>query len=464
MDSQSKIINLLDKAEELKHEFEALQPMKLEDEKRLWEKLRMEWNYNSNHIEGNTLTYTETELLLKHDKVSGDHTIRELEEVKAHDLAVAWIKNWAQSDRQLTESDIRELNKIILVKPFWKEAMTPDGQMTRREIKVGVYKQYPNSVLLESGEMFEYASPQETPIKMAELIEWLRASKDQNPIALAAEFHHRFILIHPFDDGNGRVARLMVNLLLMQAGYLPIVVKSAEKRKYLDALQKADAGDMLSFVGYIAEQVIWVMELGIKAGKGEVIEEQDDTFKKLELLRRRIKSVNPEQTIQKRFNNDTFLEIVDQWANSLFEIVIPQLGDLEDLFTNVDYHISIGDCYAHFKEKDQISFEKIRTCISERTHSNYNQVLISLSVAFNNFKALGTESFSINQGFKINFTETSYQIEMRLHKGIRQFDEVVLYKKLLHQPIITQEMAHIRDQIFKDAVDQIEREAHSRGL
>ena len=84
-------------------------PLKKEDDDRLWRKFRLEWNYNSNHIEGNTLTYGQTELLLMFDKTTGDHELREYEEMKAHDAVVQLVRAYAsEKERELSEADIRE--------------------------------------------------------------------------------------------------------------------------------------------------------------------------------------------------------------------------------------------------------------------------------------------------------------------------------------------------------------------
>lgn len=167
--------DILRQADALKSELEDLSPLKESDEQRLWQKLRLEWNWNSNHLEGNTLTYGETMLLLVQGKTTGDHEIREFEEMQAHDLALNLIRQWANdSERPLSESDIRELNRIILVKPFYKEAITNEGQPTRRKIKIGEYKQFPNHVRLENGVIFRYAEPGEVPAKMKELLDWYR--------------------------------------------------------------------------------------------------------------------------------------------------------------------------------------------------------------------------------------------------------------------------------------------------
>ncbi len=105
-----------------------------EYKKALDKKIRLEYNFNSNHIEGNTLTYSETELLLIYNQTSGDHDKRELDEMEGHDVAYTLISEWAQDkSRSITETDIKTLNQILLVKPFWKEAITSDGQSTRRK-------------------------------------------------------------------------------------------------------------------------------------------------------------------------------------------------------------------------------------------------------------------------------------------------------------------------------------------
>lgn len=108
-----------DSTDVLKSEWDALQPVVPEHERRLWQKLRLEWNYHSNHIEGNTLTYGETVLLLLHGQTHGNHTLREYEEMKAHDVGIEHLRNLAaDKGRLITPIDIRDLNKIILKEPF----------------------------------------------------------------------------------------------------------------------------------------------------------------------------------------------------------------------------------------------------------------------------------------------------------------------------------------------------------
>ncbi|MBP9152207.1 MAG: Fic family protein [Flavobacteriales bacterium] len=340
---QSSIIHRIDS---LKEELTALQPLSKEVENTLWKKLRLEWNYNSNHIEGNTLTYGETRLLLMFGKTTGDHSKREYDEMEAHDAAIFMVQDWAEDkERVLTEADIRELNKVILVKPFWKEAMTPDGQSTRRKIKIGDYKEHPNSVRLPNGEMFDYAKPEDVPMKMQELMDWYRSSSNLDPVILAAELHYRFIRIHPFDDGNGRVARLLVNYVLMLNELPPVVIKSAEKTKYLTALQKADVGDRDAFHSYMAEQLIWSLELNLKAAKGEDLEEEGDVDKKLSLLKRKVSRKGKAKSPKLVYKS--YHKIDDELWRKTTEV----LSGFEDLFSETKIQKSIDDKTGQRKQK-----------------------------------------------------------------------------------------------------------------
>lgn len=272
----------------LKLELDQLTPFSNENHNRLQKKIRLEFNYHSNHLEGNTLTYGQTQLLLFFDKSSGDVPVSDIEEMKAHDVALSQIVEMAKDEeRPLSELFIKELNKTILVKSFWKDAISPNGIPTQKKIEIGQYKTSPNSVQLKNGEIYEYASPEETPALIGNLLSWYQEKrKELHPVHLAAEFHYKFVCIHPFDDGNGRVARLIMNYILLKHDYPMVIIKSEDKENYLTALQKADTGDLLSLIEYVEKQAIASIELSIKAGKGEDIDDLGDIEKQIEILKR----------------------------------------------------------------------------------------------------------------------------------------------------------------------------------
>lgn len=309
-------MDIFDYIDQLSATYHSLLPMSPENQRRWDKKVRLEFNYNSNHIEGNTLTYGDTQLLLLFDETHGSHPMRDYEEMKAHDVAFQKIKEWAaDTETPLTEQDIKNLNQIILVQPFWKDAITPDGQPTRRQITVGNYKTQPNSVLLSNGELFEYTAPQEVPIQMQELMEWYRDEQSGlHPVTLAAIFHYKFVCIHPFDDGNGRVSRLLMNYVLLAHKLPPVVIKSSDKQNYLHALHLADTGQYEAFIHYIAAQVVSSLEMAIKAAKGESIEEPDDLDKEIALLARQLQHQETYKTPQQVLN-------VFHWAQQ--KLIVP---------------------------------------------------------------------------------------------------------------------------------------------
>jgi len=221
-----------------------MQPLSSDDQKRLDRKFMLDFNYNSNHIEGNTLTYGQTEVLLLMGEVIGTAKMKDLEDMKAHNLCLRLMKEEASNADHLSESFVKQLHQVMLREDYMVYRQLPGGQQTSYMVHAGTYKTRPNSVITPSGERFEYASPEETPALMYDLIEWYNAeekAKRLSPIELAALFHYRYIRIHPFEDGNGRIARLLVNFIFLRHKWPMVVVLSRKKKQYLNALGMADA-------------------------------------------------------------------------------------------------------------------------------------------------------------------------------------------------------------------------------
>ena len=253
----------------------SVQPLPEENNQALWQWIRLQFNHHSNSFEGNTLVYDETQLLLIHGRTVGDHTIREYEEMKAHNVAFNYMCKIAKEKRQIYEKDIRELNQICLKEPFYKKARTPDGQSTTKKIIPGQYKKQPNHVVTQTGEIFYFATPEETPARMEELIkwtqEWLKKSKEEQYktlVSFLAELHHRFICTHPFDDGNGRVVRLLLAYVLVCLDFLPMVLNNREQ--YIKAIQFADTGNITHLENLFSANIVAMLEKGIYAKNNKV--------------------------------------------------------------------------------------------------------------------------------------------------------------------------------------------------
>lgn len=431
----------LTKVDDLITQLRSMASISTENLKKLNKKFRMEFNYNSNHMEGNTLTYGETELLLIFDDTKGNHQLREYEEMKAHDVAYQMIENWASDiERPLSEQNVKELNKIILIRPFWKEAQTADGQETRREIKVGNYKAYPNSVRLSNGELFEYASPTDTPILMHELLDWYKAEESKlHPVTLAAMFHYKFVRIHPFDDGNGRIARLLMNYVLLRNGLPPVIIKSEDKNGYLRALHAADTGNIEAFVEYIADQAIWSLDISIKAAKGEDIEETSDLQKEIALLNRRLTVEN------KQSKHPIAIHEVFKWfSKEVWPAIQESLEQFDSLFAEKKSY--------HYANQIEETYEKKNILESPflRSAGPFKVKIFGLDIYKEEIYQIGWKT--ILYGLKGAVTNPEIEIKATLEFKTAQYDINIT----IRNNTISSTSYHYNDRMLKSDIQKLQ--------
>lgn len=434
---------LISHIEQLQQALNNLLPMDAAYQKKLEEKFRLEFSYNSNHLEGNTLTYGETKLLIIFGKTEGNHDKREFDEMEAHDVAFKLIKEWAaENEYPLTEQKIKQLNQIILVKPFYKEAITQGGQATQRLINIGNYKEYANNVRLKNGETFEFASVTDTPILMGELMQWYveEAEKQElHPVVLAALLHYKFVRIHPFDDGNGRVSRLLMNYVLLKNNLPPIVIKSNDKKNYLDALNKADVGDINAFVAYIADQLIWSLNLSIDAAKGKEIDDDNDWEKKLSLLK---KKIGEDEVVKVKYSREAVLSTFSSCLISLINLIDEKYKKFEVFFNEL--------CYSASYTEGKIINSKSSNDIIDAIKSKLSVAEISrlvFKIEFKNLRKSGETGVYNGGSISVSFLGNSYEIKTSTNTTIN---------KLYHQNLSQKEMEKIVNELCDAFYKQIE--------
>ena len=290
------LAQLLAEIDALKAELDSLRPLTADQEARIMQKMRLDLNYHSNAIEGNQLTFGETKAFLLHGVTAQGRPFRDYLEIRGHDQALNYLAQLVRDQSPLTETVIRELHKIILVEPYEITAVTLDGLPTKKRIQPGQYKTQPNHVRTSTGAIHYYATPEETPARMADLVAWYRRQKDKgdlHPLVLAATFHYEFVAIHPFDDGNGRMARLLLNLILMQAGYPPLVVRLEQKGAYLLALEQADAdNDLEPFIRLMGQSLFDSLKLITDDANGRPITVQTNLDEKILRLQQKLKATD----------------------------------------------------------------------------------------------------------------------------------------------------------------------------
>lgn len=201
----------------------------------------VELTYNSNAIEGNTLTITETKVILEEGLTIGrGKSLREHLEVINHKEAIDYIEDIVSENINISERVIKDLHYIILKSIDNKNA----GEYRKTNVLISGSEHRPVEHFLVDE-------------RMKELINWYNENKDKlHPIYLAAEFHFKYVYIHPFIDGNGRTARLLMNLILMSNGYPITVIKTESRDIYMKALEKASTqNDISEFVSIVSEAV-----------------------------------------------------------------------------------------------------------------------------------------------------------------------------------------------------------------
>lgn len=235
-------------------------------------KLRIDWTYDSNALEGSTLTYGETLFFLNEGLTVEGKPFKDFLDAKNHAEAIDYLYDIIQKKRPISQGLIKELNRLLLSGVNFTEALNEFGQKVKKPATPGRYKRLPNHVIQPDGSIHRYTEPLHVVDEMEHLCEWLEQHSDNaHPVICGAVAHYNMVRIHPFDDGNGRGARLLMNLLLIQKGYPPAIVRMAKRRVYLNALATADQGDLVPFVQFIAEslletqKLIWI-EIRDKAG------------------------------------------------------------------------------------------------------------------------------------------------------------------------------------------------------
>ena len=186
---------------------------------------RIELTYTSNAIEGNTLSRNETALVVEKGLTVGGKSLKEHLEATNHAAALDWIHSITKRKlSSLSENDILQIHSLIL------KGIDDDNTWHYRRVPVRI-----------SGSRVILPNPRKLPKLMQDFIKWIHTA-NLHPVELAAKAHYELVTIHPFVDGNGRAARLLMNLILMIYGYPPAIIRKQDRLSYICALEKAQLG------------------------------------------------------------------------------------------------------------------------------------------------------------------------------------------------------------------------------
>ena len=434
----------LERSLQLKQELEALRPINMEDEARIMQKFRLDWNYHSNHLEGNSLTYEEAKALIMFGITAQGKSLRDHYEIRGHDEAVKWIVGLAREEAPLTEELVLELHARILKEPYEVDAVTPDGRLGRRQVRIGAYKLSPNYVQTQGGEVIRFASPEETPDKMKELLTWYQDQLKQheaNPIFLSSLFHANFLRIHPFDDGNGRMARLLTNFILIQFGYPPVIIRTEDKARYFSVLRQADYGLMDPLTDYISRNLNESLKVMIKGARGETIGKSEDLGKQISMLEEKLSSVGEEVEVMK--GRKVLQKLFKESLVGLVEKFLEVGASFENFYITSGKAIQVELENGKKKTvKGKIKANHIKKRIHKQTHS------LTLQYQYATLKQFGREEFSFTSAIQFVFDKAKYSV---LIPGEQKYD------KLYHEYLTDLEIEKIIRMTVKKHKEIIEK-------
>lgn len=222
-----------------KRELDRYRPLSPSIVLKLEEEFSVAWTYNSNALEGNTLTLQETEVILNAGITIGGKTVNEHFEVINHKNGIDFVKSLVSRKENVTEETIKMLNALILKSIDDNEA----GNYRRQNVRILGARHIP---------------PQSIKISqlMHEFVEWFYKNEYSMTIPeLASKIHYKLVMIHPFIDGNGRVARLLMNLILMKHGYPPAIILKVDRQKYYRVLNEANIGNLEPYEDFIGRSI-----------------------------------------------------------------------------------------------------------------------------------------------------------------------------------------------------------------
>ncbi|TRW22301.1 Fic family protein [Flavobacterium zepuense] len=425
-------------------------------------KFRLEWNYNSNSMEGNTLTIEETRSVMVGNIVVDKKPYKDVAEMKGHDDVVTDILKIGKGELRLSETRIRKIHEDIIY----------EEDETKRE-QVGKWKKTNNYIYNYKGERYDFIDYEEVPEKMHDLLNRTNAAIDAihhkkknapHPLDVAFNFHLEYVNIHPFYDGNGRTARILSNLILISLGYPPFWITVKERDVYYNYLADIQnhwgSPDLLK--EFLAEQILHSQELILHVIEGKDIEDEDDLDKEIDLWKRQF--VKKDSLEIK--SNSIITELYKSSFRPLFIAFLEKASRFDDQFNskrvindvearksqsiesnNVQHFDDVIEAESNYLKisKEDINIYEIESV------GTINSLRIYLY--YNGFKNDGINTFSARAELYIGFDEYKYFVSNNGQRLQEKSSITKLYSEELTQDEI--------NSIVKDTVSKLFEEIKS---
>jgi Fic family protein len=403
--------------------------LSLEVKKKINYKFRLDWNYYSNSMEGNTLTMDETRSVMVGNLTVGGKPIKDVLEMKGHDEVIANILKIGKGEIRISEAKIREIHKGI---------MHEEDEAKKK--KIGVWKTEPNYIYNYKNERFNFTPPEEVPLRMHEVLNKTNDSidsihqnkkKSSHPLDIALQFHLDYVIIHPFYDGNGRTARILTNLLLISFGYPPFWIKENERATYNQYI-----GDIQGYGGkpdlfyeYVAGLILRSQQLVLDALDGKEIEEEDDFLKEIQLIKSKTENTELPKSPKLIFT------VFDTIRKETWPKLIETLNHFDELFTDSKTFHFVNDLDEEFPTKKLFQYDSVSTepkKIEIFGHDVYDREIRKIEWHHTKFGLKGSNNGDkIEINFSISFNLKAYRLKLSvnsnaLHEAEKKYGDLLL--------------------------------------
>lgn len=455
--------------QQLQDEIAAVGPLDPDVRRRIDYKFRLDWNYHSNNIEGGTLTVAETKSIMLGHVTVEDKPLKDILEMRGHDQTVKTVMAIGKGDVQLSEKRIKEIHAAIIheEEPSLKSSL-------------GKWKTLANEIKNpRKGLVYRFVEPEEIPDAVHKLLDWFKAESEklqkgrsEYPAPrLAFEFHLRFLTIHPFHDGNGRVGRILLNLILISLGYPPIIISDADKPQYEDLLTEiqvngAPQSDLWVFLGRL---LIRSLELVKRAIDGEDLYSNPDH--KLLHINQQLSLIDSSNRTLNSIDRDVYLTHVEGWVIPLLDLVHSKFKKTEHLFKTADFRQQIEiKLFEARSRSTTITFdpEAITRYLESFKRSEQAKILSSsfrFICMLNSLKAGGELTFSMTTVLVLRFDHQKFDLQFENDYGDPSRPRGVhLLSRSITKQVAASELEGIASAAFSSLIDSIEYQSQKLGL
>lgn len=398
------------KIDSLREKVAAYGKLTTEQLKKINYKFRLEWNYTSNSMEGNTLTIDETRSVMVGNIDVHQKPYKHVAEMKGHDEVISEILRVGKGEIRLSESRIKQIHTSIM----YEES----DEMKER---VGDWKKQNNHIINRKGEKFDFADWETIPDKIHDLLNRTNAAIDalyqgkkkniKHPVDIALDFHLEYLTIHPFYDGNGRTARILTNLILISFGYPPFWITEKEKDVYYAYLTDIQGygGDRKLLDAFMAGLILRSEQLVVNVIEGVDIEEEDDLDKEIALLKVRFDTLPSLKSV----------DLIKFTYNKIKQDILRELLKTLDKFRDFFEHVKMFETLDGSQSVlTWVALELKNSMNLSQSQTEINDVLkeVVFTHILSNLKK-GTKQLDVRTELSINFHKSDYSLCLRINES-----------------------------------------------